>query len=56
MEREILKKDRATIAEKKIDAKELARILETLPAEERFKIYYMIKGVALINDKTEKKH
>lgn len=34
---------------KKIDAKELAEALANLPEEEKFKIFYMVKGIELIN-------
>ncbi|MFF5993670.1 hypothetical protein AAGS61_02795 [Lysinibacillus sp. KU-BSD001] len=34
---------------KKIDAKELAAALERLPEEEKIKIFYMIKGIELVN-------
>ncbi len=36
--------------EKKIDAAEMAKALGKLPEEDRMKIYYMIKGVELVNE------
>lgn len=34
---------------KKVDSKEFMEALERLPEEEKFKIFYMIKGMELIN-------
>lgn len=39
----------------KVDAKELAKSLEHLPEEEKFKIFYMIKGIELMNKKKDNK-
>lgn len=39
---------------KKVDAKELAEALERLPEEEKFKIFYMIKGLELIQEDKSK--
>ena len=38
-----------THKKKKVDAKELMAVLEKLPEEEKFKIFYMVKGIELIN-------
>ena len=43
-----MEKELAT--ERKIDAAELAITLGKLPEEERQKIYYMIKGIELVNE------
>jgi phage-related protein len=43
-----MEKELAT--ERKIDAAELAKNLAKLPEEERKKIYYMIKGIELVNE------
>lgn len=34
---------------KKVDAKEFMAALERLPEEEKFKIFYMVKGIELIS-------
>ncbi len=35
----------------KVDSKELMASLDGLPEEEKFKIFYMIKGIELMNEK-----
>jgi hypothetical protein len=44
------KMEKGLATEKKIDAAELAKDLAKLPEEEKEKIYYMIKGIELVNE------
>ena len=42
------------LKEKKIEAKDLAEALSKLSEDERLKIYYMIKGIELVNEQQKK--
>lgn len=42
-----------TLKEKKIDTEEFAKELCKLTEEQRLKVYYMVKGIVLVNNPSE---
>lgn len=41
---------------KKVDAKEFMAVLEKLPEEEKFKLFYMVKGIELVSKNEKPSH